>query len=73
MAWDEAGDVPLFANFLPANHAALEATVQDIFPTLTVPFGSIDLQFTDGNQGHVSARLSALGRFSVGYEGVCLD
>lgn len=72
-AWGEDGSLLLNRQF-QGDQVAFQVTAEDLLqPTVNIDFGAIDFQFSDGALGHVSAILSASGRYSVGYEAICTD
>ncbi len=71
-AYDEAGNLLLTRTFA-ASEVAFEVSAAELLQPFVQDFGALELQFSDGAVGHVSAVLSAGGRYSVGLEGACRD
>ncbi len=71
-AYDLAGNVVLFLNF-PSSRFAFQISASALLFNVDEEFGVIEFQFPAGTEGHVSAVMSAFGRFSVGFEATCLD
>ena len=71
-AYDEAGNLLLTRTFA-ADEVAFEVSAAELLQPFVQDFGAIELQFSDGSLGHVSAILSAGGRYSVGLEAACRD
>lgn len=70
--YDLAGTAVLSDSFLsPSGKLAFQTTADALLGTFSEEFGAIEFQF--GTVGHVSAVMSALDRFSVGFEATCLD
>lgn len=68
--YNEAGALQFFTDF-SAGETTFRLRAKDLVsPTR---FGAIELQLEDPVRGHVSAVLSALGRYSVGLEAACRD
>ncbi|MEM1178366.1 MAG: RICIN domain-containing protein [Acidobacteriota bacterium] len=66
--YDEQG------NFVDSFTTVSTLNVTTVVPSfLAQPFGAIEWEFLDGAQGHISAVMTALGRFSVGLETECRD
>ena len=71
-AYDEPGNLVLTRTFA-ADEVAFEVSATELLRPFVQDFGAIELQFSDGAVGHVSAILSAGGRYSVGLEAACGD
>ncbi len=73
--YDEAGGDEQLSNSFPASDVAFQISAADLMsgPGLDLEFGAIEFQFPPGVIGHISAVMSAFGRFSAGYEATCLD
>jgi hypothetical protein len=72
-AWGEDGSLLLNREF-QGDKVAFQVTAEDLLaPTVNTNFGAIDFQFSNDAVGHISAVLSASGRYSVGYEATCTD
>lgn len=71
--FNEAG-TSLFSGNLPIDEVAFTVSAQSLFAGQPAQpnFGAIELSF-GGTLGHVSAVMSANGRFSVGFKGLCRD
>ena len=70
--YDLSGTVVLSSSF-PSSRFALQTTAGDLLAVFEEEFGAIEFEFPSGTVGHVSATMSALGRYSVGFEATCLD
>ena len=71
-AYDEPGNLLLTRTFA-ADQVAFEVSAAELLQPFVQDFGAIEFQFSDGGVGHVSAILSAGGRYSVGLEAACGD
>ncbi len=72
VAYDEAG-TQVLARTVAADEVAFEVSAAELLQPFVQDFGAIEFQFLDGVVGHVSAILSASGRYSVGLEAACGD
>ncbi len=70
--YNEAGVLRFFTD-LAANQVAFKVKAADLVAILPTNFGAVEFQLSDGIRGHISAVMSALGRYSVGLEAACLD
>lgn len=70
--YDQPGEL-LFSNVFFADEVAFEVTAAELVSPFSEDFGAIEFNFSDGAVGHVSAILSAGGRYSVGIEAACGD
>ena len=71
--YNEAGERRFFVANVPANQVAFRRPASELVSIIPTNFGAVEIQLVDGIQGHVSATMSALGRYSVGLEAVCRD
>lgn len=72
-AYDEPGNL-LLARTVFADEVAFRTAARDLLqPISSEDFGAVEFQFLDDRVGHVSAVLSAAGRYSVGLEASCGD
>jgi len=71
--YDEAGVLQIASEFA-SDQTAFEVTAYDLLhPMVSIDFGAIEIQFSHGELGHISAVMSASGRYSVGLEASCGD
>lgn len=70
--YNEGGELIFFAN-LPANEVVFQVSAEELTALGPTSFGVIEIQLNGGVLGHVSAVMSALGRYSVGLEAACRD
>ena len=72
--YDQMGGADQLSSSFPASDVAFQVSANRLMePTLDLEFGAIEFQFPAETVGHISAVMSAFGRFSVGYEATCLD
>jgi len=74
--YPEAGGDEVLSSGFPATDVAFQVSanlLRSVDPQLDLEFGAIEFQFPGQTVGHISAVMSAFGRFSVGYEATCLD
>ncbi len=71
-AYDEAGNL-LQTRTFAADEVAFEVSAEELLHPFVQGFGAIEFQLSDGAVGHVSATVSAEGRYSVGLEAACRD
>ncbi len=72
-AYSLAGGLSLVDSSLPSAKFAFQIPASALLVGVNEEFGAIEFEFPIGSVGHVSAVMSALGRFSVGFEATCLD
>ena len=72
-AFGLAGGFSLVDSSLPSAKFAFQIPASALLIGVNEEFGAIEFEFPVGTVGHVSGILSALGRFSVGFEATCLD
>jgi len=71
-AYDQPGNLLNVRSFF-AEEVAFEVSAAELLAPVSEDFGAIELQFSGGRVGHVSAVMSADDRYSVGLEAACLD
>ena len=71
--YDLAGNVEGGLTPLPSDKFAFQTSASDLLFNVDEEFGAIEFEFPPGTAGHISAVMSAFGRFSVGFEANCLD
>jgi hypothetical protein len=72
-AYDEAGELLTVREFT-SDQVAMEVQADEILePAASRDFGAFEFQFAGGAVGHISAIMSASGRYSVGLEATCGD
>jgi len=74
--YDQAGGAEQLSGNFPAADVAFQVSANLLMsadPQLDLEFGAIEFQFPGQTVGHISAVMSAFGRFSVGFEATCLD
>lgn len=71
--YNEAGDLRIGQVGFPALDTAFRVRTADLVSIVPTSFGAIELQLSQPVRGHLSAVLSALGRYSVGLEAACRD
>lgn len=71
LAYDQAGNL-LVAREYFADEVSFRVPADDLLgPSVSENFGALEFQFRNGAVGHVSGVMSALGRYSVGFEASC--
>jgi hypothetical protein len=71
--YDEPGELLMVRDF-QTDQTVLDISANEVLqPLLSTEFGVFEFQFGAGVVGHVSAQMSAEGRYSVGLEASCGD
>jgi len=71
--YNEAGEQLLVQDFA-SDQTTLDVTTNEILQGMvSADFGALEFEFAMGAVGHISAVMSASGRYSVGLEATCLD
>ncbi|MEM9557684.1 MAG: hypothetical protein AAGC60_25725 [Acidobacteriota bacterium] len=73
--YTEAGGAPVKLDFLDVGLATTRFSVQDLLGGVDsgLNAGVLELQLSEGLQGHLAATMSASGLYSVGLEAACRD
>ena len=72
-AYSLAGGLSIVDSSLPSAKYAFQIPASALLVGAGEEFGAIDFEFPLDTVGHISGVMSALGRFSVGFEATCLD
>lgn len=72
--YDEAGNLVGVSSLANTDRVASRVSIDQLLvgPAALLNAGAIEMQF-DGVLGHVAGTISASGKFSVGFEGVCRE